>query len=110
MEWRALQVGDVVILLEPKKLGPGSYRLAMVSELHPDERGIVRTVTVSLPKQEEAQRGTARHEDGCPKAGCSPPPGGALGWPGQLGDFVSACLTVSKSADHMNMGWVVLSF
>ena len=46
-EVRALQVGDVVLLLSSGKLGPGSYKLARVSELLPDEEGVVRTVVIT---------------------------------------------------------------
>ena len=45
---RALQVGDVVMLLGERKLGPGTYRLAMVSQVHPDEAGVVRTVSIRM--------------------------------------------------------------
>lgn len=31
-----------------KKLGPASYRLAKVVQLHPDREGVVRTVTISM--------------------------------------------------------------
>ena len=45
---RELQVGDLVLLKGEKRLGPGDYRLARVSQLHPDSEGVVRTVTVAV--------------------------------------------------------------
>ena len=51
MARRTAKVGDVVMLLEPKKVGPASYRLALVSAVHPDAEGHVRTVTLSLPNR-----------------------------------------------------------
>ena len=45
---RELQVGDVVLLKGEKRIGPGEYRLARVSQLHPDSEGVVRTVTVAV--------------------------------------------------------------
>ena len=47
-EVRALKVGDVVMVVTRSKLGPGSFRLARIDEVHPDVHGVVRTVTVLL--------------------------------------------------------------
>ena len=47
-ERRALSVGDVVLLKADKKLGPGSFRLAKVTALHPDNDGVTRTVTIAM--------------------------------------------------------------
>ena len=41
-----LGVGDVCLLKYDKKVGKGDYRLCKVDEVHPDEKGLVRTVTV----------------------------------------------------------------
>ena len=62
-EVRALAVGDVVLLLSMAKLGPGSYRLAMVNKLFPDESGVVRTVEIAFTsrrKRGRAVRETSR--------------------------------------------------
>ena len=47
-ECRSLAVGDVVMILSRAKLGKDSYKLARVARLHPDEDGLVRTVTVVI--------------------------------------------------------------
>ena len=45
---RNLRVGDIVMLLGERKLGPAKYRLARVAELYPDSDGLVRTVSIAL--------------------------------------------------------------
>ena len=45
---RNVAVGDVVLLKAESKLGPGTYRLAVVSGVKPDEDGLVRTATIIL--------------------------------------------------------------
>ena len=47
-EVRALKVGDVVIVVCKAALGPGSFRLGKVEEVHPDVHGVVRTVSLSV--------------------------------------------------------------
>ena len=51
-KWRTkypnLSKGDIVLVFYPKKLGPGEYRYGRVSATKPDEKGIVRTVEVSM--------------------------------------------------------------
>merc|ERR1711867_254562 len=56
-ERRAVAVGDVVLLKADKKLGPASFRLAKVAAIHPDEDGVVRSVTLSV-KSRRKQRVT----------------------------------------------------
>ena len=46
-EKRNMEVGDIVMLLTPSKLGKGTFKLARVHMVHPDERGNVRTVTIA---------------------------------------------------------------
>ena len=60
-EARALAVGDVVLLLGKGKLGPGTYKLAMVTKLLPDEAGLVRTVLIRYGSKR--RRGQAAHEE-----------------------------------------------
>ena len=45
---RNLAVGDVVVLRAESKLGPGTYRLAVVAGVKPDEDGLVRTALITL--------------------------------------------------------------
>ena len=54
-EARNLQSGDIVLLKADKKLGPGNYKLARVAEVHEDEGGLVRTVTLEF-KSRRRQR------------------------------------------------------
>ena len=60
-EARALAVGDVVLLLGQGKLGPGSYKLAMVTKLLPYKAGIVRTVLIKYGSKR--RRGQAANEE-----------------------------------------------
>ena len=60
-EKRNVQVGDIVMLLTPSKLGKGTFKLAGVHEVHPDERGDVRTVTIASRNKVKA-RGE-KHEE-----------------------------------------------
>ena len=55
LEARPVQEGDIVLLKSDSKLGPGTYRLARIVELHGDEDGVVRTVTLLL-KSRRRQR------------------------------------------------------
>ena len=55
-EVRPLAVGDVVLLLSSGKLGPGTYRLAMVDRLFPDESGVVRTVEIAFTSRRKRGR------------------------------------------------------
>ena len=50
-------MGDVVLLKADKKLGPASFRLAKVAAIHPDDDGVVRSVTLSI-KSRRKQRVT----------------------------------------------------
>ena len=52
---RNLQVGDVV-MMEYKGSIVNDYRLALVSEVLPDERGIVRSVVVSYRKRDKREK------------------------------------------------------
>ena len=46
-----VKLGDVVLLKTEHKYGPGTYKLAIVLQVQPDEKGLVRTVVVgSRPK------------------------------------------------------------
>ena len=44
-------MGDVVLLLSAGKLGPGTYRLAIVRRVLPDEEGVVRSVILGVPSR-----------------------------------------------------------
>ena len=43
-----MEEGDVVLLRSEGKLGPGVFRLALVERVHPDEDGVVRTVSLTM--------------------------------------------------------------
>ena len=55
VEVRALKVGDVVVLVCRSALGPGSYRLGRIGEVHPDVHGVVRTLTVEVRNRRRAR-------------------------------------------------------
>ena len=55
-ERRNLAVGDVFLLKPDHKVGKGSYRLGRILEVHPDEEGVVRTVTLGLRKRRGGSR------------------------------------------------------
>ena len=48
LQTRNLEEGDVVLLRSEGKLGPGVFRLALVERVHPDEDGVVRTVSLTM--------------------------------------------------------------
>ena len=48
MIYRNPQIDDVVLVHYARKVGKGDYRLARVHQVHPDEHGTVRTVTVAM--------------------------------------------------------------
>ena len=54
-EKRSLRVGDLVLVLYGKKIGKGDYRLARVTQVHPDEHNVVRTVTVGMRKRDSRE-------------------------------------------------------
>ena len=41
VQHHSLKIGDIVLLKYPSKVDKGDYRLARVSDLHPDPHGIV---------------------------------------------------------------------
>ena len=45
---RNLRVGDVGHLKFPNKMGKPEWKICRVLQVHPDEKGVVRTVTVEL--------------------------------------------------------------
>ena len=53
-----LQVGDVVMMLYPGNI-KSDYRLAKVTNVHPDPKGLVRTVTVSYRKRDSRENAKA---------------------------------------------------
>jgi len=55
-EHRAMQVDDVVLVLYEKKVGKGVYKLGRVLATHPDEHGVVRTVTVGMRKSDKREK------------------------------------------------------
>ena len=56
LESRAVREGDIVLLKSEKKLGAGTYRLAKVTRVHPDEEGVIRTVTLAMPSRRRQRR------------------------------------------------------
>ena len=57
-EKRNLCEGDIVLIKWEKKLGKPAFRLAKVSRVLPDEKGVVRTVELAL----RSKRGTTREK------------------------------------------------
>ena len=55
-EHRSLCVGDIVLVLYEKKVGKGTYKLGRVVEVHPDDHGVVRTVTVGIKKNSRNEK------------------------------------------------------
>ena len=53
-EHRSLRPKDIVLVLYSKQVGKGDYRLGRVLRVHPDNHGIVRTVTVGLRGKERS--------------------------------------------------------
>ena len=49
-----LEIGDVVMMLYPGNI-KCDYRLAKVTDVHPDPKGLVRTVTVSYRKRDSRE-------------------------------------------------------
>ena len=47
-EHRSLKVNDIVLVLYDRKLGKGVYKLGRVMSVHPDDLGVVRTLTVGM--------------------------------------------------------------
>ena len=47
-EHRSLKVNDIVLVLYDRKLGKGVYKLGRILSVHPDDHGVVRTVTVGM--------------------------------------------------------------
>ena len=45
-----------VLLKADKKLGPGTFRLARVSAVQPDEEGDVRTVTIQVRSRRNVRK------------------------------------------------------
>ena len=61
---RNIEIGDIVLLKYDKHLGKDKYRLAKVLEVHPDNHGHVRTVTIGIrdlrkARSEQPQQATA---------------------------------------------------
>ena len=57
-EFRNIQVGDVVLVQYASKIQKGDFRLARVSEVHPDPHGVVRTVTVAMRPRDSREKVT----------------------------------------------------
>ena len=53
---RNVQVGDIVLLRYDSKLSRARYRLAKVVLIHPDDCGVVRTVTVNLRPRHKREK------------------------------------------------------
>ena len=50
-ERRPLAAGDVVLLRGNSKLGPDTYKLAMIKRPLPDSEGVVRSAMVAIPSR-----------------------------------------------------------
>ena len=55
-EVRAVKVGDIVMVVTKSALGPGSFRLAKIEQVHPDVHGVVRTVTLAVRNRRRGAR------------------------------------------------------
>ena len=54
---RNLCVDDIVLVLYDRKVGKADYRLARILDVHPDEHGTVRTVTVGMRRRDKRETG-----------------------------------------------------
>ena len=54
---RNLRVDDIVLVMYDRKIGKADYRLARILDVHPDEHGIVRTVTVGMRRRDKRETG-----------------------------------------------------
>ena len=55
-EKRNLVVGDLVLIKFDRSLGKDRYKLAKIKQVHPDQHGRVRTVTVDTQDRKKAVR------------------------------------------------------
>ena len=62
---RNLRCGDLGHVKYSKTIGHHEWRLALVEEVHPDEDGTVRTVTVGFRPRNKRDTGKAIHHQGC---------------------------------------------
>ena len=53
---RNLQIGDIVLVQYASKVAKSDFRLARVSEVHPDVHGTVRTVTVAMRPRDAREK------------------------------------------------------
>ena len=51
-----LQVNDICLVFYDSKIGKGDYRLSVILEIHPDEHGIVREVTVGMRARDSREK------------------------------------------------------
>ena len=56
VEHRNPCVGDVVLVQYSSKVGKGDFRMARVSEVHPDSHGVVRTITVKMRPRDAREK------------------------------------------------------
>ena len=54
--YRNLHIGDIVLVMYASKVAKGDYRLARVTNVHPDHNGMVRTVTVSMRPRDSREK------------------------------------------------------
>ena len=55
-ERRNARPGDIVLVMYEKRMKKGDYRLGRILAVHPDCKGIVRTVTVGLRKTDAREK------------------------------------------------------
>ena len=51
-----LTVGDICLVFYDSKVGKGDYRLSIVRQIHPDEHGVVREVTVGMRPRDSREK------------------------------------------------------
>ena len=55
-EHRNVRIGDVVLVKYASKMSKGDFRLARVSDTHPDCHGVIRTVTVAMRPRDSREK------------------------------------------------------
>ena len=66
IQQRNLQIGDIVLLRYEQQVGKDKFRIGKITQVHPDNHGVVRTVTVSLRDLRKTRR-EARNDSTAPQ-------------------------------------------
>jgi hypothetical protein len=56
VEHRNPRIGDIVLVHYPSKVSKGEYRLARITDVHPDQHGVTRTVTVGMRPRDAREK------------------------------------------------------